>query len=106
MFQRESGGSRRQHRGETECSLQVQPLRAWRLGTWQAKYGEGASDQLVRRTRLWLRTCLPCMSLMARIDFSGDSKRSRPAHRLMPVLGSDRIRQDVTGPNACKAAAA
>ena len=46
------------------------------------------------------------MSLMARIDFSGDSKRSRPAHRLMPVFGSDRIRQDVTGPNACKAAAA
>ena len=73
-------------------------------GTWR-----GASDQLIICTRLLstrrLRTWRPCMSLMARIDFSGDSKRSRPAHRLMPVLGSDSIRQDVTGPNACMGAA-
>lgn len=47
-------------------------------------------------------TCLPCMSRMACIAFSGVSKRSRPAHLLMPVLGSVSILQDTMGPNACK----
>ena len=50
-------------------------------------------------------TCLPCMSLIARMALSGVSKRSRPAHLLMPVLGSVSILQDDMGPNACKGTA-
>ena len=47
------------------------------------------------------RTCRPCMSRIACVACSGVSKRSSPAHLLMPVLGSVRILQDSSGPNAC-----